>query len=105
APPAAIASGPVYRMAAAQPQPRRRPRAAVATAGVTRAVPSPAPTVSQPQVAEGLQAADSPPEAIVSTPAAAPSSPAETVSAAMPLSNATVARTIHKIGYACGQVA
>jgi hypothetical protein len=61
--------------------------------------------VSQPQLAEGTQAADAPPEAIAATPAAAPAPAVETVAAAMPLSNATVARTIHKIGYACGQVA
>jgi hypothetical protein len=102
-PPAAIASAPVYRVAEAQPQPRRRPRVAVASARGTR-VPAP-PATSQPQFAEGTQAADTPPEAIATTQAAAPSTPVETVAAAMPLSNATVARTIHKIGYACGQVA
>ena len=49
--------------------------------------------------------ADGSPEIAVVEKAAVETAPTETIAASMPLSNATIARTIGRIGYACGEVA
>src|SRR5204863_1828970 len=61
------------------------------------------------QLAEAVQAEDSAPVETVTEQATPPTAPteasAEAVPTAMPLPNAVIARTIHRIGYACGEVA
>src|SRR5436190_2364513 len=61
------------------------------------------------QLAEAVQAENSAPVETVTEqatpPTASTEASAEAVPAAMPLPNAVIARTIHRIGYACGEVA
>lgn len=93
-PPAA--SEPAYSVA--EVQPHRFPRAAVRIKH-SRAAPTPSedPLAAQP---EPSQVADS-----VAEPVAVAQAPAVETAAAMPLPRAVIARTIHRIGYACGEVA
>jgi hypothetical protein len=86
-------------------------RQVIADAAPTRvARPSPPPLTAQPSVQEEQQAQASTSEQgriddIASGLAVAETQGAETAPAALPLSDAVVARTIRRIGYACGDVA
>lgn len=81
----------------AQPQPDRRPPSVAAPARSRRTPPPPKPAATVEQRAEDV------PE-ISTEQVAALTSEAPDVEAAMPLSNAVVARTIRRIGYSCGEV-
>lgn len=83
-------------------QPRRVTRQAIAR--TKPAPPAPQFTVSGEQVAEAAQVVDQPVEDSATTETVAASAPVETA-AALPLSNAVIARTIERIGYTCGEVA
>ena len=96
-PPAAAAPS------AAEARPERRAPAAAAKPRVAPTAPQPRPPEEQAtQVAGGEQDRL---EEIAAELAAADSAPVAATPAKLPLSNATVARTIGRIGYACGQVA
>jgi hypothetical protein len=99
---APVAAVPTARTADVQP---RRVRAAVAPVRTTRNAAAPGPAAAQSQLS---LAAPPPGETRLADieigPAVADPAPAETA-AAMPLSNATIARTIERIGYSCGKVA
>lgn len=97
--PAVTASEPVAEASFAEP-PAERPMR------VARARRAPAPTAIKPaeplaDVAEVLQNSAEP----TAEPAVADAQPVAATSAKLPLSNATIARTIGRIGYACGEVA
>jgi hypothetical protein len=88
------------------------PRAGFAPVRTKRAPAAPTPGASEDplaarpepsQVAE--TAADAPIDSGAEPAAVATEAPAVETAAAMPLSKAVIARTIHRIGYACGQVA
>jgi hypothetical protein len=85
-------------------RPERRARVIVARPRVERARPALQTTAPDDRLADVAQALQSEPSAGVE-PAAAESAPVAATSAKMPLSNATIARTIGRIGYQCGQVA
>jgi hypothetical protein len=98
APPAA----PERRNVVAQAQPLPRPVAVAAR--VKRTPPSPEVKVAEEQAAAVAPPVDSAPEAATTEPAVA-QAPAVATAASLPLPNAVIARTIQRIGYACGQVA
>ena len=107
-PAAAVAlSAPAPRVAEARPEPRA---AKVAKAPARRAIPRPIRlTPAEEQELAGNQFVDSATQQVASAanvssqPAKSP--PAAVAAAKLPLPNAVVARTIGRIGYACGQVA
>ena len=76
-----------------------------------QAEPNPAPEQAAPveeRPAEGSRSADTGTAENVAERTAQPaveSAPAQAVAAGLPLSNSTIARTIERIGYACGEVA
>jgi hypothetical protein len=99
--PAAAASAPAPIVEDAQPvQSKHRtlaqPRAAH---------PRPAPRLAEleRQISELPQSESAAPQAVATEQAVA-AAPATAVAASMPLSSGVVARTIHRIGYPCGQV-
>ena len=98
--PATASPAPAPRVAEARPL--RIARAAAAPARIKHS--SAPPTAS---LSEDPLAAQPEPNRIAETatePATTAESPAVETAAAMPLSNAVIARTIERIGYACGQV-
>jgi hypothetical protein len=99
---APVVAAPSVRAADVQ---QRRTRAAVAPVRTTRNAAAPEPVATESQLS---LAAPPPGETRLADleigPAVADSAPVETA-AAMPLSNATIARTIERIGYSCGKVA
>jgi hypothetical protein len=95
--PAAAALPPDRVSGEAVAQRRREPRAPV------KHRPAASPRIAQ--LAEAVQAEDSPLVETLTEQAIPTTAPTEAAPAAMPLSNAVVARTIHRIGYACGDVA
>jgi hypothetical protein len=109
APAPIVASPPAAPSIVAEARPARRTRdTAPATARIGRAEPPPQPKVAQvQQAAEAVQLEEVAPEelaseiAVVQPPAAA----AAATTAKLPLPDSVVARTIRRIGYACGQVA
>ena len=101
-PAAVLPPAPASRVADAQS--RRLPRAAVAAARARRTPARPRPIVSDEQLSQGTQFEPSQPEEQANAQAVAESRPME-AAAALPLPNAVIARTIERIGYACGQVA
>jgi hypothetical protein len=100
-PPAQVAApapapGPVRRAIAAQPV---LPIAAkVAAVRTERTAPPP------PADTQVVESAASPPAESTTEVAAAQAPPAEAVAANLPLPNKVIARTIERIGYACGEV-
>ncbi len=92
----------------------KAPVEAANPAGVAAPLVEPDPSSQQPAVAEkqavepGASVESGTAEALAegtSRPAPAETPPAQTVAASLPLSNSTIARTIERIGYACGEVA
>jgi hypothetical protein len=81
-----------------------RSTAAVASPPIEREPSPPQPAVAEEQ-AEAGQPAETAPAEEATAQTAADTPEAQTVAAALPLPNATIARTIERIGYACGQVA
>jgi hypothetical protein len=79
------------RQAARAAAPVERTRSTARLAGLERQIAAlPQPEAATPEVAEAAPAAET--------------APASAVAASMPLSNGVIARTIHRIGYPCGQV-
>ncbi|MFL6752604.1 MAG: hypothetical protein ACJ8FL_05200 [Sphingomicrobium sp.] len=84
--------------------------AAIATASAERSAPEPQ-TAAPAKGTEvggqsvGAELQDSAPAETANEQAVAEAAPASALAAKLPLSNATIARTIGRIGYACGQVA
>ena len=109
----AALSPPEPRVARAQPDLRVRPTTpAVATVAAAPAERRPMPEELSPSEeralagqAEALEAEQSQPEQVAPAPAFADASAAAAAAAKLPLPNSVVARTIHRIGYSCGQVA
>jgi hypothetical protein len=101
-PAAVLPPAPASRVADA-PSPRR-PRAAVATARARRTPARPRPIVPDEVLSDGTQFEPGQAEEQANAQAVVGSRPVETA-AAMPLPKAVIARTIERIGYACGQVA
>src|SRR5256885_11039610 len=99
--PVAVAvSAPPAPFRSVEARPQRRPRAV--TARIER-VPARSRLASvEEQLSAGTPSGANPPEV---NPAEDAAAPAVETAAALPLSNATVARTIERIGYACGEVA
>jgi hypothetical protein len=112
-PPKVVAAAPE-----ASPQIAEAPRTYVTPRRIERARSRPQP--AQDRLAEVGQSlkhsyyvstgADGTNEIVAADPASAPAAPPAMVAAAgaaaaMPLPNGTIARTLHKIGYSCGQVA
>jgi hypothetical protein len=82
-----------------KPAPERRAEPAPGRARKERATPPRDPAVSEPKRAEEVP--DLPSEQV----AAAVASQDQAIPATMPLPDAVVARTIRRIGFACGEVA
>lgn len=99
--PAAPAPAPAPAVEEAQPVQPKRP----ALAQPRTARPQPALRLAEleRQISELPQSEPSAPQTAASEEAAAPA-PAAAVAANMPLPKSVVARTIHRIGYPCGQV-
>ena len=107
-------AGPRPSVAAASPAPVGTPaetlvewpvRDSVSVSRSKRNVSRRRPTAqAEQQVREG-QAAESQPDALSRDPLAPEPSAAQPVAASLPLPNRVIARTIERIGYACGQVA
>jgi hypothetical protein len=107
-------AGPRPSVAAASPAPVGTPaetpverpvRDSISVSSSKRNVSRRRPTAqAEQQVREG-QAAESQPDALSRDPLAPESSAAQPVAASLPLPNRVIARTIERIGYACGQVA
>jgi hypothetical protein len=85
-------------------QPRRIARAIIPPVRSTRTAPAPQPVTAQTELSQPAAAGEARIADLENAVAAIDPAPVETA-AAMPLSNATIARTIERIGYSCGQVA
>lgn len=88
----------------AEARPQSSLPAVVAAAPIASKAP-PQPVVAAEQMPEDDLALQGQPEAVATKQAAAEAPAAPAVPASLPLPNATIARTIERIGYACGQVA
>jgi hypothetical protein len=88
---------------AARPAPSEAPRLRTARTAPPKAAPSFAQDVADTLAVQSASS-DSQPAAAPDQ-AVADSAPAQAVPAAMPLPNSVIARTIERIGYACGAVA
>jgi hypothetical protein len=96
-PPPAPVSGPVTA------QPRLLSRAPVAGPPVKPSPAPPRPSAWAEQMAEGIEAGDGQPAQGAA--AVAEAAPVAAAAAVLPLPKAVIARTIERIGYACGDVA
>jgi hypothetical protein len=101
-PAAVLPPAPASRVADAQSL--RLPRAAVTLTRARRAQARPRPAVPDEQFSQGAQFEPVQPEEQANAQAVTESRPVE-AAAALPLPNAVIARTIERIGYACGKVA
>ena len=100
---AATLPAPAPVTSALKVQPRRVVRAPVAAASAELPA-APRESTRIEQLAEAIQSEPAPPEVLASEEPSSDFVSAE-VAAAMPLPNATIARTIERIGYSCGKVA
>jgi hypothetical protein len=98
------AAAPAPAPAVGEPQLVQPKRPALARSRVERPRPAPRLAELERQISELPQTEPSAPQAAATGEATA-TAPATAVAASMPLSNQVVARTIHRIGYPCGQVA
>ena len=99
--PASAAAGPPPIVEDAQLAQPKRP--ALARSRAARPQPAPRLAELERQISELPQSEPVVPQAAATEQAAA-AAPATAVAASMPLSKGVVARTIHRIGYPCGQV-
>lgn len=104
-PPTAAAPSPAPVRGLEEVRPARPMHRAVAVAQAVRTVTTPRPAPTEGQQAEVTQSAQSQPQQDAAEQAVAESSPVAPVAANLPLPNAVIARTIERIGYACGRVA
>ena len=86
-------------------RPERRTRVTVARSRIERARPALQATAPDDRLADVAQALQSESGEATVEPAVAEAAPVAATPAKMPLPNATIARTIGRIGYPCGQVA
>lgn len=91
--------------ATAAPRFERAPVLRRAAPPAAAATPAPPPTTEQSAAEQNRFARESIAQATSAEPLALDDSSPAPVAASMPLSDATVARTIQRIGYSCGQVA
>jgi hypothetical protein len=93
---------------AAETVPKRQIPAGGAAAKLESGPPPQQPALAEGQPAEPSVSVESPPSESLTEGATRPSAktpPAQTIAANLPLSSTTIARTIERIGYACGEVA
>jgi outer membrane biosynthesis protein TonB len=102
--PPSPAPDPAPSVAKAPTEPPARPATAAEIPRIAPAPAGPRPAVDELQAAVD-QTAESPQKDVAANEAVADSPAVGTTAAALPLPNATVARTIARIGYACGAVA
>jgi len=103
--PAMTSSPPASPPSSAEEPPQQAAPAAPAAVRTARIPPEPKPVARQEAPTETALIEQVPPEELMTEQVVAESASAEAATAKLPLPDAVVARTIRRIGYACGEVA